>query len=50
VTHDIEGALRAGMTGVLVHRSHEPLPSASGVRTIRTLRELLPPAADQAER
>jgi HAD superfamily hydrolase (TIGR01662 family) len=41
LAHDIEGALRAGMTGVLVHRSDDAPPPAPGIRTIRTLRELL---------
>jgi HAD superfamily hydrolase (TIGR01549 family) len=41
LTHDIAGALGAGMTGVLVHRSDAPAPHAPGIRTIRTLWELV---------
>jgi putative hydrolase of the HAD superfamily len=39
LTHDIEGARRAGMQGVLVHRSDDPPPGAD-VPIIRSLREL----------
>jgi len=38
-THDIVGAQRAGMLGVLVHRSDEPAPDY-GVTVVRSLREL----------
>jgi putative hydrolase of the HAD superfamily len=37
--HDIEGARRAGMRGVLVHRSEDPVPPAD-VPVIRSLEEL----------
>jgi putative hydrolase of the HAD superfamily len=40
LTHDIEGAKRAGMRGVLVHRSDAPTIAAADVPIIRTLREL----------
>lgn len=45
VRHDIEGALRAGMRAVLLHRGHEEHPLARalaerGVATISSLREL----------
>jgi putative hydrolase of the HAD superfamily len=40
--HDVEGALRAGMRGVLLHRGDSPTPAARelGVPVIRSLREL----------
>jgi len=40
--HDIDGALRAGMRGVLLHRGDSPTPAAAarGVPVIRTLRDL----------
>jgi putative hydrolase of the HAD superfamily len=38
--HDIEGARRAGMRGVLVHRSPDPAPHAPGVPVIRSLTDL----------
>lgn len=38
--HDIEGARRLGMTGVLVSRSGQAEPPAPGVPVIRSLREL----------
>ena len=42
--HDIEGALRAGMRGVLLHRGETPARRAQsatlGVPVIRSLREL----------
>jgi FMN phosphatase YigB (HAD superfamily) len=41
--HDVEGALRAGMRGVLLHRGDTPTtPGAAelGVPVIRSLREL----------
>lgn len=40
--HDIEGALRVGMRGVLVHRGEEPAATVPGVPVIRTLSELAP--------
>ena len=47
LTHDIEGAIQAGMRGVLVHRSGDMGPGRAdtaarrlGVTVIRTLREL----------
>ncbi|MFH2008342.1 MAG: HAD-IA family hydrolase [bacterium] len=42
VTDDVEGAARAGLTGVLIHRGQDPPPA--GVPVIRSLRELLPRA------
>jgi putative hydrolase of the HAD superfamily len=39
VAHDIDGARRVGMRGVLVHRSDDPVPSA-GVPVIRSMSEL----------
>lgn len=39
LSHDIEGALRVGMRGVLVHRSEGPLPVVD-VPVIRTLADL----------
>jgi HAD superfamily hydrolase (TIGR01662 family) len=41
LAHDVEGAVRAGMRGVLVHRSDAPPPPAPGVPIIRDLHELL---------
>ena len=41
ITHDVEGALRVGMRGVLVHRSEGPAPATSGVPVIRRLTELV---------
>jgi len=43
--HDVEGAMRAGMSGVLLHRGHGDHPgeaelAARGVRVIRSLDEL----------
>jgi putative hydrolase of the HAD superfamily len=40
VPHDIDGARRVGMRGVLVHRSDDPAPPAPGVPVIRSLTEL----------
>jgi HAD superfamily hydrolase (TIGR01662 family) len=42
--HDVEGAMRAGMRGVLLHRGDSPTAAAQelGVPVIRSLRELLP--------
>jgi HAD superfamily hydrolase (TIGR01662 family) len=40
VPHDIEGARRAGMRGVLVHRSSDPLPVLPDVPVIRSLADL----------
>lgn len=42
VLHDIEGARRAGMRGVLVHRSPTPAPASGDVPVIASLAELLP--------
>jgi len=39
VSHDIDGALRVGMRGVLVHRSNDPAP-ATDVPVIRSMTEL----------
>ena len=39
LSHDIEGALRVGMRGVLVHRSSDPAPQ-TGVPVIRSMAEL----------
>ena len=39
VAHDIDGARRVGMRGVLVHRSDDPAPVA-GVPVIRSMAEL----------
>jgi HAD superfamily hydrolase (TIGR01662 family) len=39
VAHDIDGARRVGMRGVLVHRSDDPAPAA-GVPVIRSMTEL----------
>ena len=41
LSHDIEGARRAGMRGVLVHRSTDPAPHAPGVPVVRSLSELV---------
>jgi putative hydrolase of the HAD superfamily len=41
LAHDIEGARRAGMRGVLVHRSDTPTPSVDDVPVISRLDELL---------
>ena len=41
MAHDIEGARRAGMRGVLVHRSGPPLPDAPDVPVVTNLGELL---------
>lgn len=40
--HDVEGAMRAGMRGVLLHRGDSPTPAAAelGAAVIRSLREL----------
>jgi putative hydrolase of the HAD superfamily len=43
LSHDIEGARRVGMRGVLVHRDGAPGETAPGVAVIRDLSEL-PPA------
>jgi putative hydrolase of the HAD superfamily len=40
LTHDIEGARRVGMRGVLVHRSGEEAPAVPEVPVIRSLTEL----------
>ena len=42
--HDVEGAIRAGMRGVLLHRGDGPIAGAEGVAVpvIRSLRELHP--------
>ena len=42
--HDVEGAMRAGMRGVLLHRSGAPAARAEalGVPVIRSLRDLPP--------
>jgi putative hydrolase of the HAD superfamily len=40
LSHDIDGARRVGMRGVLVHRSEEPAP-ATDVPVIRTMTDLL---------
>ena len=40
LTHDIEGALRVGMRGMLVHRSDDPPPEALPIPVIRSLAEL----------
>ena len=47
MAHDIDGARRVGMRGVLVHRSDDPVP-ATGVPVIRSMTEL--PASDQLTR
>ena len=38
--HDIEGARRAGMRGILLHRSGDPLPRLPDVPVIRSMAEL----------
>jgi HAD superfamily hydrolase (TIGR01662 family) len=42
--HDVEGAIRAGMRGVLLHRGDTPTAGAAelGVPVIRSLRDLVP--------
>jgi putative hydrolase of the HAD superfamily len=40
MSHDIEGARRAGMRGVLVHRSGTPPPDVGDVPVISSLDEL----------
>jgi HAD superfamily hydrolase (TIGR01549 family) len=42
--HDVEGAIRAGMRGVLLHRGDTPTAGAAelGVPVIRSLRDLMP--------
>jgi FMN phosphatase YigB (HAD superfamily) len=40
LSHDIDGARRVGMRGVLVHRSTDPAPQTD-VPVIQTLTELL---------
>jgi putative hydrolase of the HAD superfamily len=40
LSHDIDGARRAGMRGVLVHRSADPIEAPSDVPVIRSLTEL----------
>jgi putative hydrolase of the HAD superfamily len=42
LAHDIEGARRLGMRGVLVARSTAPAPAPDGVPVIQSLRELPP--------
>jgi putative hydrolase of the HAD superfamily len=47
VSHDVEGALAAGLRAVLLHRSDEPHPRETelarrGVPVIRSLLELAP--------
>src|SRR5205814_6792698 len=44
VRHDVEGAMRAGMRGVLLHRGDSPTARAGqlGIPVIRSLRELPP--------
>jgi putative hydrolase of the HAD superfamily len=41
LAHDIEGARRVGMRGVLVHRSDTPAPRVEGVPVIQHLGELV---------
>ena len=41
MSHDIEGARRAGMRGVLVHRSGTPAPADAGVPVIASLADLI---------
>ena len=41
LSHDIEGARRAGMGGVLVHRSEGPAPAPADVPVVRDLSELV---------
>ena len=40
LTHDIQGALRVGMRGMLVHRSDDPPPKSLPIPVIRSLAEL----------
>ncbi len=40
LSHDIEGARRVGMRGVLVHRSDDPLPDRTDVPVIRSMADL----------
>ena len=42
LTHDVEGARRLGMRGVLVARSRLPVDAPPGVPVIQSLRQLLP--------
>lgn len=42
LAHDIEGARRLGMRGVLVARAGLPGPAPAGVPVIESLRELPP--------
>jgi FMN phosphatase YigB (HAD superfamily) len=39
LSHDIDGARRVGMRGVLVHRSDDPAP-ATDVPVIRSMKDL----------
>ena len=41
LAHDIEGARRVGMRGVLIHRSPDPPPAGADVPIIRSMTELL---------
>jgi putative hydrolase of the HAD superfamily len=41
LSHDIEGARRSGMRGVLLHRSGPPLPDVPGVPVITALDQVL---------
>jgi putative hydrolase of the HAD superfamily len=41
IPHDIEGALGAGMRGVLVHRSDAPVAAPAGVQVVRQLGALI---------
>ena len=41
ISHDIEGARRTGMRGVLVHRSGSPAPVDAGVPVIASLDQLV---------
>ena len=41
LSHDIEGARRAGMGGVLVHRSEGPAAAPADIQVIRDLSELV---------
>lgn len=41
LAHDIEGARRAGMRGILVERAPQPHPHESDVPVVRSLREVL---------
>jgi HAD superfamily hydrolase (TIGR01662 family) len=42
LSHDIEGARRAGMRGILVHRSEDALPVVPDVPVIRSMTDLPP--------